>query len=96
MSLQSVSSELMTITRSVETESLQAIVSGFSFAAAIAWMDLVRWVISELVTTPKNGASYYALSALATTLVAVLVFAIVSMVNKNIKQPQPVYAVTGL
>lgn len=96
MSMKSLQSELMTITRSVETESLQAIVSGFSFAAAIAWMDLVRWTISELVATPKNGASYYALSALSTTLIAVLVFAIVSMVNKNIKQPQPVFAVTGL
>ena len=45
------------VTQELETQSLNAIVAGFSFAAAMSWMDLVRWVIQQLIKVPKNGGS---------------------------------------
>lgn len=80
----------------IETMSLNSIVAGFSFASAIAWMDVVRWVISQVVKVNKNGGQYYIISALFTTLLAILVFMIISAVAKNIKinQGQTMYAVT--
>ena len=33
------------VSQELETQSLNAIVAGFSFAAAMSWMDLVRWFI---------------------------------------------------
>jgi uncharacterized membrane protein required for colicin V production len=50
-----------------------SVAAGFFFATAIAWMDVVRWVISQLVNVAKNGGSYYLLSAVFTTLLSVVV-----------------------
>jgi len=80
----------------LETMSLNSIVAGFSFASAIAWMDVVRWVISQVVHVSKNGGQYYILSALFTTLLAIIVYMIISVLAKNVKinQAQTMYAVT--
>ena len=80
----------------METMTLNSIVAGFSFASAIAWMDVVRWIISQVVKVNKNGGQYYIISALFTTLLAILVYMIISAFAKNIKinQNQPMYAVT--
>jgi hypothetical protein len=77
-----------------ETMSLNSIVAGFSFASAIAWMDVVRWIISQVVKVNKNGGQYYIISALFTTLLAILVYMIISAFAKGVKLNQPVYAVT--
>jgi hypothetical protein len=90
-------STLISLATMVESQSLNSIVAGFSFASAVAWMDVVRWIISQVININKNGGNYYFLTALATTLLAVLVFVITKAiaVNVEIKQPQqPVYAVT--
>jgi len=50
------------VTQELETQSLNAIVAGFSFAAAMSWMDLVRWVISQVIKVPKNGGTQYTLT----------------------------------
>jgi hypothetical protein len=47
--------------------------AGFFFATAIAWMDVIRWVISQLVNVNKNGGNYYLLSAVFTTLLSIVV-----------------------
>ena len=76
------------------TQSGNFVVAGFSFGAAIAWMDLVRWVIAQVVSVPKNGGTYYLLTAIFTTLLSIVVFLIM---NKTLgtKQPtQPIFAVT--
>jgi hypothetical protein len=88
---------ISTVGVQLETMSLNSVVAGFSFASAIAWMDVVRWIISQVVKVNKNGGQYYIISALFTTLLAILVYMIISIVAKNIKinQSQPVYAVTG-
>jgi len=76
----------------LETQSLNSVVAGFSFAAAMSWMDFVRWVITQVVKVPKNGGSQYALTALFTTLLSVIVYKVVSMVSTRVSKPaQPVF-----
>jgi uncharacterized membrane protein required for colicin V production len=81
----------------LEQQSLNSIVAGFSFAAAVAWMDAVRYLISQVVQVSKNGGQYYILSALFTTLLSILVYMVLKALVTNVKinEPSsPVYAVT--
>ena len=87
---------LKTIGVQFETQSLNAVVAGFSFAAAISWMDLVRWMISVVIKVPKNGGAHFALTAVFTTLLSIVIFILLSMVSKNVAKPTPpIYAVTA-
>ena len=61
------------VTRELESQSLNAIVAGFSFAAALSWMDLVRWLVNQVVKVNKNGGMNYTLTALFTTLLSIFV-----------------------
>ena len=84
----------LNITDQVKSQSLTSIVGGFSFAAAIAWMDAVRWLISNIVKVQKNGGAYYVLTALFTTLLAVVAYTLVNLAQPDIKKPdQPIYAI---
>jgi hypothetical protein len=90
-------SAIVNLATMVESQSLNAIVAGFSFASAVAWMDVVRWIISQVINVNKNGGNYYLLTALMTTVLAVVVFVITKAVAFNIEinqPPPPVYAVT--
>ena len=83
------------VTQELETQSLNAIVAGFSFAAAMYWMDLVRWVINQVLKIPKNVGSQYALTAILTTLLSIVVFMIVSGISTRVSKPAtPVYAIS--
>lgn len=95
MSNPAASEVLASISRELETQSLNAVVAGFSFAAALSWMDLVRWGIHQIVRVQKNGGLNYALTALFTTLLSVLVFMLISRVSTRVKKPSaPVFAIT--
>ena len=85
------------ISAQLEAQSLNSVVAGFAFASAIAWMDAVRWLISQLVKAPKNGGTYALLTALLTTLLSIIVFIVIQRVSKRApnKMPSPVYAVTA-
>lgn len=86
--VKSVASEL-------EVQSLNAIVGGFAFAAALSWMDLVRFLVQLIVRVKNNGGAHYALTAVLTTLLSIAVFMVVKTINKKVKTPeQPIYAVT--
>ena len=88
---------LSSVALQLESQSLNSIVAGFSFASAIAWMDVVRFIISQVVQVGKNGGQYYVLSALFTTLLAIVVYMAIKTLAFNVKiqEPaQPVYAVT--
>jgi hypothetical protein len=90
-------SMISSIALQLESQSLNSIVAGFSFASAIAWMDVVRWIISQVVVVSKNGGQYYVLSALFTTLLAIVVYMVIKALARNVKinEPSPaVYAVT--
>ena len=79
-----------------QDQSLNFVVAGFSFAAAIAWMDAVRWVISTIIKVPKNGGLYFVLTAVLTTLLAVVVYLGLAKLSPQVKPPQqPVFAVTA-
>ena len=95
MSTPAASEVLASISRELETQSLNAVVAGFSFAAALSWMDLVRWGIHQIVRVQKNGGLNYALTALFTTLLSVLVFMLISRLSTRVKKPaSPVFAIT--
>ena len=90
-------SVLSSVALQLESQSLNSIVAGFSFASALAWMDVVRYFIGQLIKMNKNSGKYYVLSALATTLLAIVVFGVIKLLAKNVKinEPQePMYAVT--
>jgi hypothetical protein len=91
--MDSLAAQTVALSQQVKAQSLTAIVGGFSFASAIAWMDAVRWMLSQVVSVKRNGGQYYVLTALLTTLMAVLIF---TLINKfaDIKQQETVYAVT--
>lgn len=90
-------SGLVSIATMVESQSLNAVIAGFSFASAIAWMDVVRWLISQIISSNKNSGNQYLLTALLTTILAVMVYIFIKMIAKNVKinEPQTVYAVTA-
>lgn len=84
------------ISAQIESQSLNALVAGFSFAAALAWMDLVRLLVAMIVKTPKNGPMALTITALMTTLLSVLVFMLVARFSKRVVKPvAPTYAVTS-
>ena len=86
---------LIAISRELETQSLNSVVAGFSFAAALSWMDLVHWTIHQVVKVQKNGGMNYALTALFTTLLSVVVYMVISRLSTRVRKPSaPVYAVT--
>ena len=86
---------LTLVTQELESQSLNAVVAGFSFAAALSWMDLVRWIINHIVKVNKNGGANYALTAIFTTLLSVLVYLGISRLSPRVEKPRtPVFAVT--
>jgi hypothetical protein len=81
----------------LEAQSLNSIVGGFAFASALAWMDMVRIIVSSVVRVSKDGLRGTALTALFTTLLAIVVYMAIKALATNVKinEPtQPVYAVT--
>ena len=78
-----------------ESMSLNSIVGAFSFASAIAWMDVVRWIIANLVKVPKSSGLFTALAAVLTTLLSIVMYLLLSRVSSKVREPnQTVYAVT--
>ncbi len=83
------------VSQELQTQTLNSIVGGFSFAAAMSWMDFIRWAITQIVRVPKNGGTQYALTAVLTTLISVIVYMVISRINGRVTKPaQPVYAIT--
>ena len=83
----------------LEAQSLNSIVGGFAFASALAWMEMVRVIVSSVVRVSKDGVRGTALTALFTTLLAIVVYMAIKALafNVTIKDPsqQPtMYAVT--
>ena len=95
MSAQTAQETAMLVARELEGQSLNAIVAGFSFAAALSWVDLVRWVVKQVVKVNKNGGMNYTLTAVMTTLLSIVVYLITSRLSTKVNKPtQPIFAVT--
>lgn len=86
----------MGIATTVESQSLNMIVMGFTFAAALGWFEFVKVGVERVVKS--NGSFQGAgIAALLTTLLAVIVFMVFKALVKNveIKEPgTPIFAVT--
>jgi hypothetical protein len=81
----------------LEAQSLNSIVGGFAFASALAWMAFVKIVVASIVRVSADGLKGTALTALFTTLLAIVVYMAIKALATNVKinEPtQPVYAVT--
>ena len=78
-----------------EAQSLNAVVAGFSFAAALSWMDLVRWMTHQIVKVQKNSGLNYTITAVVTTLLSIIVYMLLSRASKRVVKPvAPIYAVS--
>lgn len=78
-----------------EAQSLNAVVAGFSFAAALSWMDLVRWATHQVVKVQKNSGMNYAITAVVTTLLSIVMYMLLSRASKRVVKPTaPIYAVS--
>ncbi len=94
--MDSLKTQAVLVSSQFQDQSLNFVVAGFSFAAAIAWMDAVRWIISTIIKVPKNGGLYFVLTAILTTLLAVVVYLGLAKLSPQVKPPQqPVFAVTA-
>jgi uncharacterized membrane protein YwzB len=80
---------------SVETQGLNSLVGGFSFASALAWYGLVQAIIEKYVKQGP-GIQAHLLAALLTTLLSILVFMLIkNFYRPDLKEPQQaVFAVT--
>ena len=85
---------LKTVVNQIESQSLNSLVAGFSFASAIAWMDVVRALVAVLISSNRQTPGALTITAVLTTVLSVLVFMLLSRVSKGVKRPGgPVYAV---
>jgi hypothetical protein len=90
------SAQVINVASQLEAQSVNAVVAGFSFASALAWMDVVRFIIGQLVKVNKNGAQYVLLTALLTTLLSIVVYMVLARFSKKVAAPAPPqYAVTA-
>ena len=72
---------------------LESVATGFYFASAVAWMDVIRAVLTKSIKVKNNSQSFFALTAIITTLISVLVSMVISRIDKNVKAAKPVFAV---
>lgn len=80
----------------LEAQSLNMIVMGFTFAAAISWFHAVRSMVEKFIKT-NGSAKGDVVAAIATTFLAIVVFMVVKAVARNVTIKSPsevVYAVT--
>ena len=73
---------------------LEGVATGFYFASAVAWMDVVRAVLTKTVKVKNNSQNFFALTAIITTIISVIVTMIVTRIDSSIKAGGPMYAVT--
>jgi len=89
-------STLVSAAVEVESFALNAVVGSLFFTASLSILDLVRFWVSMLIQVPKNTGSFFLITALLTTLLAVLGFMLIKFAARNvtIQKPSAIYAVT--
>lgn len=96
MYTKSITDRIENLSTQLEAQSLNALTQGFFFAAALSWMDVSRSVIGKFIKGDRNGMFPLTLTALATTLLSILVFMIISTISPRVTKPSaPIYAVVG-
>jgi hypothetical protein len=89
----SASDQIQVVTSELSEQSLNSLVAGFSFAAAMSWNDVARYVITRLIPGQRNTGIQFTMTAILTTLLSILVFLVVSRYAKVTKPKQPLYAI---
>ena len=85
---------IQNVVSQLESQSLNSLVAGFSFASAIAWMDVVRALVAMLINSNRQTPGALTITAVLTTVLSILVFMLISRMSPGIKKPAgPVYAV---
>jgi hypothetical protein len=90
------SSAISALALTVESQGINSLIGGFSFASALAWYGVVQAVIEKYVKSGP-GIQAHLMAALLTTLLSIIVFMVLKKLAKNIQvnQPdQPIFAVT--
>lgn len=96
MYTKSITDRIENLSSQLEGQSLNALTQGFFFAAALSWMDVSRSVIGKFIKGNRNGVFPLTLTALATTVLSILVFMIISAISPRVtKSAAPVYAIVG-
>ena len=86
----------MNLATLVESQGLNSLIGGFSFASALAWFAVVQAIVEKYVKTGP-GIQAHLIAALLTTLMSIIAFMIIKALAKNveIKEPsQSIFAVT--
>jgi hypothetical protein len=89
-------STLVSAAVEVESFALNAIVGSLFFTASLSVLDLVRFWVSAMIQVPRNTGSFFLVTALLTTLLAVLGYMLIKFAARNvtIQKPTQVFAVT--
>lgn len=79
----------------IESQGVNSLIGGFSFAAALAWYGVVQAIIEKYVKQGP-GVQAHVIAALLTTLLSIFVFMLAKkfITNVEIKEPSTVFAVT--
>jgi Family of unknown function (DUF5654) len=89
-------STLVSAAVEVESFALNAIVGSLFFTASLSWLDFVRSLVSMLIQVPKNTGSFFLVTALLTTLLAVVGYMGIKFAARNvtIQKTPTLFAVT--
>ena len=80
----------------IESFALNAIVGSLASTASLSWLDFVRSLVAALIQVPRNTNSFFLVTALLTTLLAVVAYMVVKFAARNVtvQKPGQVYAIT--
>ena len=88
-------SSIMGIASTVESQGVNSLLGGLSFAAALSWYGVIQAIIEKYVKQGP-GIQAHVIAALVTTLLSVIVFMLAKkfITNVEIKETSPMFAVT--
>lgn len=88
-------STVMGVATTVESQGVNSLLNGFSFASALAWFAVVQAIVQKYVKS-GSGIQGYTVAALVTTLLSVVVFMLAKkfITNVDIKESSPIFTVT--
>ena len=77
--------DTVAVIKSIETQTTSFSTLGFTFAAAFAWMNFIQWTVSTVLKDKLGAPGGYslAITALVTSLLAVVVTMIMQFIQRN-------------
>ena len=77
--------DTVAVIKSLETQTASFSTLGFTFAAAFSWMNFIQWAVSRVLKDKLGAPGGYslAITALVTSVLAVLITMIMQFVQRN-------------